>query len=113
MRRYPCLLALALALAACVRPSEPNRFESGWRGQPDRDWAGPEFWANRLQDWRVRDGRLECVGELPMRTVHLLTRRLGDGQGDFELSVTLGPGRAGFLVGAGGGLDYRAASLIH
>jgi hypothetical protein len=58
-----------------------------------------------------------------MRTVHLLTRRLGTRNGGLELSVRLGPtespdddaGRssAGFLVGAGAELDYRAASLIH
>ncbi len=90
---------------------------------PDRDWAGPEFWANRLQDWRVREGRLECVGGGPLRTVHLLTRRLGPGGGDLEARVQLGTlgtvaadsvaGGAGFLIGAGRGLDYRAAALIH
>ncbi|HSG82153.1 MAG TPA: alkaline phosphatase D family protein [Gemmatimonadota bacterium] len=120
MRRYACLMALALAVTACG-PQTESSFQSGWRQQPDRDWAGPEYWANRLQDWRVREGRLECVGTLPMRTVHLLTRRLGAVDGDFELSVWLGSQEAtdagirgaGFLAGAGGGLDYRAAALVH
>jgi hypothetical protein len=58
-----------------------------------------------------------------MRTLHLLTRQLGSYDGGFDLSVRLGPlnsdydnedrSSAGFLVGAGAGLDYRAASLIH
>jgi hypothetical protein len=58
-----------------------------------------------------------------MRTTHLLTRRLSSSREEFELSVTLGPnstisddsvaGSAGYLVGAGRGLDYRAAALIH
>lgn len=26
-----------------------------------RTWTGPHFWANRLQDWRLHDGRIECV----------------------------------------------------
>jgi len=60
---------------------------------------------------------------MPMRTVHLVTRQLGDGPGDLDMAVTLGStsasaadgGRssAGIMLGAGRGLDYRAASLIH
>jgi hypothetical protein len=63
------------------------------------------------------------VGGGPLRTVHLLTRRLGPGGGDLEARVQLGTlgtvaadsvaGGAGFLIGAGRGLDYRAAALIH
>ncbi|MFQ5720930.1 MAG: hypothetical protein ACE5GI_00365, partial [Candidatus Aminicenantales bacterium] len=46
-----------------------------------RPWAGPEFWANRLQDWRVANGRLEYTQsspEKPVRTVHILTRSLNE-----------------------------------
>ena len=92
----------------------------------DRVWVGPECWANRLQDWCVRAGRIECVqgGAMwPYRTLHLLTRRLGPGRGEFNMTVRTGlagPGPAaadaatGFLIGAGGeSMDYRAAALIH
>jgi hypothetical protein len=58
-----------------------------------------------------------------MRTAHLLTRRLGDGTGAVALSVVLGrssaftadsgSSSAGFMIGAGRNLDYRAASIIH
>jgi hypothetical protein len=58
-----------------------------------------------------------------MRTVHLLTRRLGESEGDFEVSTQFGKVRlpaedsavssAGILFGAGAELDYRAAALIH
>jgi alkaline phosphatase D len=123
MRRKLQIATLALLLAGCDRGAGDPAFVSRWRTGPDRDWAGPEFWANRLQDWRVREGRLECVGGGPLRTVHLLTRRLGPGGGDFEARVRLGSlgtavansaaGGAGFLIGAGRGLDYRAAALIH
>ena len=123
MRKRSTILLLAFVLSGCASGPGTKRYESRWSQSPDRDWAGPEYWANRLQDWRVRNGRLECVRLLPMRTVHLLTRRLGSHDGRFDLSVRLGPmssaddddGRssAGFLIGAGAGLDYRAASLIH
>ena len=48
------IAALLLALA-------PQGFESDFENTPDRIWVGPEYWANRLQDWRIHDGWLECV----------------------------------------------------
>lgn len=87
----------------------------------NRTWIGPDFWANRLQDWKLEDGKLVCLNETnPMRTVHLLTRNLADRAGDFETTVTLnlvekveGKTSAGILFGAGAGQDYRQAALIH
>jgi hypothetical protein len=123
MRKGYLTAALVILLASCGDQTAPSEFSSHWWNQPDGDWAGPDYWANRLQDWRVKDNRLECVGDLPMRTLHLLTRSLGGGDGRFMLSVVVGLpgsedtdsvlGSAGFLVGAGRGLDYRAAALIH
>jgi hypothetical protein len=122
-RRILRLLVLATSLAAGCDLDNGGSFRSSWDSSPDRRWVGPAFWANRLQDWRVANGRLESVTPLPMRTAHLLTRQLGDRGGDVELSMTVGllepsphdSGRssAGFLIGAGRGLDYRAAALIH
>lgn len=107
---------------------DPRHFRSRWAADTNRVWIGPEYWANRLQDWRVQNGRLECVQsapQWPMRTIHLLTRRLNSGSADFTLSVRTGAAEAGnagvaanaavgFLVGAGGeNSDYRSAALIH
>ncbi|MCD6351081.1 MAG: alkaline phosphatase D family protein [Armatimonadetes bacterium] len=93
-----------------------------WQGLPQRHWAGPALWLNRLQDWTVRDGALECApaNRLPCRTAHLLTYELVDRPEPFRLEViiTLGSrsvqaGWAGFIVGAGQGrLDYRGAALV-
>jgi len=44
-----------------------------------RTWLGPSYWANRLQDWRLHDGRLECLaGDAgdEVRTVAVLTREI-------------------------------------
>jgi arylsulfatase A-like enzyme len=90
-----------------------------------RVWLGPQLWANRLQDWRAEGDRLVCVGarpDLPMRTAHSLTRRLGAGDGEFTIGARVafeppagGDGAScGFLLGAGSGeVDFRAAALIH
>jgi len=99
---------------------------SSWPSDIERVWVGSEYWANRLQDWRIANGRLECAETRtakPMRTVHLLTRRLADRKGELTISVRTGlmagaakvfsDTAAGFLIGAGSELDYRAASLVH
>ncbi len=118
---------LLLALAGCNQPQEQTSVVvSSWPGDIERTWVGPGMWANRLQDWRIANGRLECLearSEKPMRTVHLLTHRLAERAGDVHIWVKTGliePGNdvagdaaAGFLIGAGAKLDYRAAALIH
>ena len=101
-------------------------FSSAWPADAERVFVGPEYWANRLQDWRIRAGRLECVDQRPaspMRTLHLLTHQLGNRSGSFQVDVRTGlidpgivaaDGAGGFLIGAGGRtMDYRAAALIH
>ena len=104
------------------REREPASFASVPTGVT-RTWLGRDFWANRLQDWRLHEGRLECLagGEGDeVRTVAILTREIVEGKGAAHLRVELGPiepvqgrGFAGFLVGAGRGeLDYRAAALV-
>lgn len=118
--------------ATTVLASQPARaikagnFSSAFPSNVERVFVGPEYWANRLQDWRINQNRIECVDkrpENPMRTLHLLTHRLGANAADFTVSVRLGlidtdavaaDAAAGFLIGAGGaGMDYRAAALIH
>lgn len=90
---------------------EPRLDRAAERGSAaklnERLWLGPELWANRLQDWATRDGRLECVapvGERQGRTVAMLTTWLGDGPATLVVRTgTLEPGAgfSGFLVGTG------------
>jgi len=99
-------------------------FESRWEEVPHRVWIGADYWANRLQDWRIHEGRLECVDNTrPLRTVHVLTRHLNRKDGSFFMSLQTGTlsesarrtdAWAGFLLGAGSLQDdYRMRSLIH
>ena len=87
-----------------------------------RHWLGPAFWGNRLQDWRLHQGRIECLqgdAGYELRAVGLLTRSLAPGDGRGRLRVRTGlltprgvEGFGGFLLGVGNGaLDYRAAAL--
>lgn len=69
---------------------EHTSFASRWDHQHDRVWLGSEYWANPLQDWRIANGRIECIKAAPNRNVHLLTHQLGDHQGGLTMSVRIG-----------------------
>jgi alkaline phosphatase D len=119
------LLAVGILQSNGCSPKNGERFRALWPKDIQRTWVGPDFWANRLQDWRISEGRLECRtadASKPYRTVHLLTARPRGGEGDLIMRVRVGAlpsmnraddAAAGFLLGAGPGLDYRAAALIH
>lgn len=88
-----------------------------------RIWLGENFWANRLEDWRLTDGKIECLKNSPqdaLRTASILTRETvaGNSAGALSAKISLiedrgAGGFAGFLIGAGAGrLDYRAAALV-
>ncbi|MCC6538865.1 MAG: alkaline phosphatase D family protein [Bryobacterales bacterium] len=111
-RRQACLL-LASAPAAAFQSELPSGV--------DRPWIGPEYWANPLQDWRLRDGRIECFQPGGDRNVYLLTHEAA-GEGTLLLRVRTGrldfPGSAlatgfvGFRVGIRGFFDdYRDSAV--
>lgn len=88
-----------------------------------RTWLGRSFWANRLQDWRLHQGCIECLAgdaEDQVRTVSILTRELISGATRAQIGVvarlladTGRGGFCGFLIGSGSGkLDHRAAALV-
>lgn len=90
-----------------------------WQGVEDRRWPGPAMWANRLQDWSVRGGKLRCAhkqGRVDWRTSHLLTHDLAMSGDRFEVELEFDAaagGHAGVLLGGGEGkLNYKQAALI-
>jgi len=120
MKIITTCLILLLALAA--GPAAGAEFHSAFRADVERVWLGADYWANPLQDWRLANGRIECVVSGANRNVNLLTRQLSAGTGDLRMSVRLGrlgpasekpdPGWAGFRIGIQGAIqDYRYAAL--
>ncbi|TDI74822.1 MAG: hypothetical protein E2O84_05280 [Bacteroidetes bacterium] len=119
------IFAVLLAVSSCT-PLE-NEFRSQFAGSPDRTWIGPDYFANRLLDWELKDGRLttdEGRQAKPMRTVHLLSKYLSGEEGTFTMAVRTGSvsGKTqsdehtwtGFLLGAGGpDIDFRISVLVH
>jgi hypothetical protein len=76
-----------------------------------RSWLGVEYWANRLQDGRLHQGRMECLTGASgdeARMVAALTIEMTKSAGSAHLSVRTGTlddagggGFSGFLIGAG------------
>lgn len=111
MKRRSFLLTPAASAATKLQP-----LQSG-----TRHWIGERYFANRYQDWRLHQGRIECLanGEgLEVRTLAILTHAIDAGPANLRVTLGLledlgGGGFAGFLIGAGAGdLDWRAAALV-
>ena len=123
----------AILLLACIGSSlRPGlhaqaSFSSEWPEDVERVWVGSDYWGNRIQDWRLVRGRVECLVSTPrrpIRVLHLLTVAAGPRKTGYEMQVRCGPvdpdaqqaggSLRGFLIGSGGsGIDYRITALAH
>lgn len=91
-------------------------YQSSWQNKPNMPWLGEELWANRLQDWQIKNGSLSCNITGKNRSVALLTHKIID---SFEMSVvvtienlTPTPGVVGFQLNRRGpAADYRSAAI--
>jgi len=80
----------AFLAGARAQTPESADFRSAWPKGVERIWPGPDYWTNRLQDWRIRDGRLECLAAAGDRNVHLLTRALPAKPGPWTIRIRFG-----------------------
>ncbi|MBY5958473.1 alkaline phosphatase D family protein [Membranicola marinus] len=102
-------------------PETSNPFYlSSWHEWPDMVWTGPEFWANRMQDWEIHNKVLRCNLCGPNRNIQLLTHQLSDEGNFMQTSIALRwneealqyKGTAGFRWGIQGRFDdYRSACV--
>jgi hypothetical protein len=102
--------------------SPDGSFSDNWNSTPNQPWAGPGYWANRLQDWQVSANRVQCVnGARERLTLHRPGTSIRGNGGDFSLSIRTGlntgsnnsGSRAGFLLGGAPNVDWRGALLVH
>lgn len=119
MKKLVMLILSAFLLSCQIGPNDLGFFKSDWPDSVDRTFIGPDYWANRLQDWQLKDGRLECVFSGENRNVNLLTRQLGP-EGNFEMSVIVGGlkqennlARAGLRFGIQGMFNDFRDSAVH
>lgn len=117
----PSWLALFLLVLA-ISPLAAKQFKPDWPLTVSRQWIGPDFYAQRLEDWRLNKGIIECLGAAANRYLYLLTGEAAEGSGLLEISVRVSvpelPARArarnyvGFRLGIKSpGGDYREAAV--
>ena len=96
---------MALSNTASVGVAD-NSFTADFKKLNDRVWIGNSFWAVPMEDWEIKNKRLEFSGVEKQSRLHVLTHELGGNKGDFLLSGDLGlledkgnKGGVGFAVG--------------
>ena len=118
------LTAICLSMAGVAAADE---FQSNWKNAPDRLWTGKHYWANRLQDWEVKNGKASCRTadfKWNSRTLQLISGRISNNASELELSVNVAAvdvsdkklysgALGGVLLGCGEELDVWGASLAH
>ncbi|MAH96755.1 MAG: hypothetical protein CMI66_11360 [Pedosphaera sp.] len=128
-RLRPCFfshLIFGTFIWVCSHSSlSADAFQKDWTSHIDRTWIGPEFWANRLQDWEIKNGFIQCIEsskKAPLRTLNLITGSTILKGDSLKLAVEIHSEKpskasqalAGFLIGSGGShVDYRLSALTH
>ena len=113
------LLILFLLVNYCSCQTEKNGAEWTFDAINDRVWVGEEFYTVPLEDWRVKNERVECTGQNANMRMNFLTHSLKD-NGDFEISIDSGilqsgatKGSVGFLVGLQDETDNDYRSVVY
>lgn len=112
------LTFLSFILLVSTNSFSQKSFESKWNELPNMTWTGEELWANRIQDWSINDGKLECIISGKNRSVSLLTHEISDDSKGFEMKANFTiqnfkvDGLVGFrLASKGPNEDYRSAAV--
>lgn len=116
------LVSFIFAILSCSK-QPTSLLIHNWDTSIKRNFLGNSFWGNRLQDWQMNNGRIECSnGKDPWRTVHILTHEINNSRKSFQMELNFGllhnekpenDAFAGLLLGAGSlDLDYRGRCLI-
>ncbi|MEM9237039.1 MAG: alkaline phosphatase D family protein [Verrucomicrobiota bacterium] len=105
------LVASSLAAETVIPVIAPNT---------ERPWLGRDFWANPMEDWTIKNGRIENRFSGGNRNVVILTGELGPDEQAFTLKAridqvsfeTAGEGFVGFEIGRKGTMnDYRESAI--
>jgi len=85
----------------------------------DRVWLGADFWSVPLEDWKVENGRIECIGKLSNSRVNVLTHRI-NGSGSLNINFRFGmleegsvPGKTGIRLAMTDHTDNSYKSLCY
>ena len=92
-------------------------------GINDRVWLGENYWAVPMEDWALKEGRIEFYGVERNSRVNILNSVLNQGSGSFSISAEMGlmnpnlekadSGTAGFGIGVTDEVDPDVKSVCY
>ncbi len=86
-------LPFAFALIACLLISAAGNhdYEINWNKDADAPWLGKEVWSMPLQDWQLRNHRVECLVSKTSRSFRLNSYEIqAENALPFEMSLDIG-----------------------
>ena len=102
---------------SCSKKDDTVRFDFNKTNK--RIWIGQDFWAVPMEDFRVENGRIECIADRGNSRVNVLTHYLTN-RGELSLSVKTGmmdpeknAGSVGFTIGLQDDTDNDVRSLCY
>ncbi|MFA5533134.1 MAG: alkaline phosphatase D family protein [Mariniphaga sp.] len=105
MKAFPFFLIL-FSILTTISCTTETRVSESFNNINDRHWVGKNYWSIPLEDWKVKNGELHCIGTVPNSRVNLLTHVLAPGSGGFVVTSKIGltnegtiPGSAGLWIG--------------
>ena len=86
----------------------------------DRVWIGEDFWGVPLEDWSVKNSRIEFSGDGQQNTCSYLTGYLNSERGDFGITFDMGlldmglnPGASGIIIGSSAPEDESVKAAVY
>jgi len=96
---------ILLSLVSCTHDGVVMEYD--FDHTSDRVWIGEDFWGVPLEDWSVRNSRIEFSGTGQQNTCSYLTGLINSEKGDFSISFDMGlidkgnnPGSSGVIIGS-------------
>ena len=110
-------------VGACSQANDQQEVVASddWANTHDRVWLGSKYWANPMEDWRIRNGKAECLSNNGNRSVHSLVQQLVEQTQAFEVSVEVrkvemgdADGGASIRLGVASEInEYRSNCFAH
>lgn len=116
-RRESLKLLAASGIASLLTPTTEAATEGNdrsWSNTNDRVWLGGDYWANPMENWKIKHGWAQCISNAENRSIHHLTHQITHPEKGFAMAVRLVAGEGkdgggGFRVGVKSDLnEYRS-----
>ena len=118
MVKLLAVILISISVFACTK-TDSTQFTENFNKTNNRIWVGENFWSVPLEDWEIKNGRLNCIGERSNMRVNIISRKLRT-EGNLKININSGliekgaeEGSAGFSIGLKDITDNSVKSLCY